>query len=405
MHRVGTREQGGVAFHRVQQQAFVGGEDVVRGQVGVAEVHADFFGVKARAGALQAEAHGDAFVRLDADDEFVFRRVLVEDRVRRGFEVDDDFGEAHRQVFAGADVKRHAAPAPVVDLQAQRHVGFGGAVRRDAFFLAVGQDFFVADAPLAVLGEDEVGFQVFVVQRVQAVQHFGDFVAHGVGIDQRRRFHRHHGQYLQQVVLEHVAHRARAVVVAAAVFHADGFGGGDFNVVNVVAVPERLEEAVGEAQHEEVLHGFFAEVVVDAVYLVFVEVVVDGAVEVFRGLAVVAEGFFYNQPLPAALFVVQAMRGEAFRDDAVEARRGGEVVDGVAARFVFMVQRVQSRQQFGVVFAVGGVDGLVIEVGAEGFQRLSVRPFFFDEVAAHRFAEGVVIQLGAADAQDGEFFR
>jgi hypothetical protein len=70
-----------------------------------------------------------------------------------------------------------------------------------------------------------------------------------------------------------------------------------------------------------------------------------------------------------------------------------------------MVQRVQSRQQFGVVFAVGGVDGLVIEVGAEGFQCLSVRPFFFDEVAAHRFAEGVVIQLGAADAQDGEFFR
>ena len=32
-------------------------------------------------------------------------------------------------------------------------------------------------------------------------------------------------------------------------------------------------------------------------------------------------------------------------------------------------------------------------------------PSFFDEVAAHRFAEGVVIQLGAADAQDGEFFR
>ena len=52
MYRVGTREQGGVAFHRVQQQAFVGGEDVVRGKVGVAEVHADFFGVKARAGAF-----------------------------------------------------------------------------------------------------------------------------------------------------------------------------------------------------------------------------------------------------------------------------------------------------------------------------------------------------------------
>ena len=150
--------------------AFVSGEDVVVGEIGVAEVHRHFFGFKARARFFQTEAHGDAFIRLDAEDEFVFRRTLVKDGVRRGFEVDDDFGETQRQVFAGADVKGHTAPAPVIDLQAQRHVGFGAAVRGDAFFLTVAGNRPAIDFAFAVLGEDEVVLQVFDIKRVQVVQ-------------------------------------------------------------------------------------------------------------------------------------------------------------------------------------------------------------------------------------------
>ena len=69
------------------------------------------------------------------------------------------------------------------------------------------------------------------------------------------------------------------------------------------------------------------------------------------------------------------------------------------------MQRVEARDELGVVVAVGGVYRLVVEVGAEVVQRFAVRPFFFGEVAAHRFAEAVVVQLGAADAENGEFFR
>ena len=47
---------------------------------------------------------------------------------------------------------------------------------------------------------------------------------------------------------DHVAEGAGGFVKAAAMFDADGFGGGDLDVVNVIAIPERLENGVGEAE-------------------------------------------------------------------------------------------------------------------------------------------------------------
>ncbi|MGX1327379.1 hypothetical protein AB7M56_001878 [Bradyrhizobium elkanii] len=41
-------------------------------------------------------------------------------------------------------------------------------------------------------------------------------------------------------------------------------------MVDVVAIPDRLEHAVGEAQHQDVLDGFLAEIVIDPVDLVLV---------------------------------------------------------------------------------------------------------------------------------------
>ena len=53
---------------------------------------------------------------------------------------------------------------------------------------------------------------------------------------------------------------------------ADGLGGGDLHVIDVAPVPDRLEHAVAEAEHEQVLDGFLAEIVIDAIDLVLVEV-------------------------------------------------------------------------------------------------------------------------------------
>ena len=80
----------------------------------------------------------------------------------------------------------------------------------------------------------------------------------------RRRLHRQVADDLQQVVLDDVADDAGLLVELAAALHAEALGHRDLHVLDVVAVPDRLEERVGEAEVEDVLHRLLAEVVVDA---------------------------------------------------------------------------------------------------------------------------------------------
>jgi hypothetical protein len=73
------------------------------------------------------------------------------------------------------------------------------------------------------------------------------------------------------VVLDHVLESAGALVVAAAALDAETFRHGDLDVVDVSAVPDGLEDAVGEAEDEDVLDGLLAQVMVDAVNLILIE--------------------------------------------------------------------------------------------------------------------------------------
>ena len=80
------------------------------------------------------------------------------------------------------------------------------------------------------------------------------------------------------------------LVEAAAMADAELLGHGDLHVVDVAAVPDRLEDGVGEAQGEDVLDRLLPEVVVDAVHLLLGEAGVHHGVELARALLVVAEG-------------------------------------------------------------------------------------------------------------------
>ena len=96
-------------------------------------------------------------------------------------------------------------------------------------------------------------------------------------------------QQLQHVVLHEVAQRARLVVVAGARADADVLGRGDLDVVDVVAVPDRLEHVVREPERHHVLDGLLAQVVVDAEDLLLAEDARDDLLELARRLEVGAE--------------------------------------------------------------------------------------------------------------------
>ena len=65
------------------------------------------------------------------------------------------------------------------------------------------------------------------------------------------------------MVLDHVADRAGLFVKRAPALHAERFGHRDLHALDAIAVPDRLEELVGEPEREDVEDRFLAQVMVD----------------------------------------------------------------------------------------------------------------------------------------------
>ena len=107
------------------------------------------------------------------------------------------------------------------------------------------------------------------VNGLHGLQYFHGLVAQGHAIVGERRFHRRHTEQLQQMVLDHVAHHAGAIVIAGARANAFGFRCGDLHVINIVAVPDRFKTRIGKAEDQHILDCLFAQVMIDTVELLF----------------------------------------------------------------------------------------------------------------------------------------
>ena len=145
-------------------------------------------------------------------------------------ELDGNLGLARRHGLARADIERHVGPAPIVDEQLQRDVGFRPALRVDVRRLPIGLHRFALDLPEDILAADGVTDRL---RRRHAPDRFDDFGllgAHRVGIERVRRLHRHHGEQLKHVVGHHVPQRTSLVVELPAGLDADRLGRGDLHV-------------------------------------------------------------------------------------------------------------------------------------------------------------------------------
>ncbi len=193
---------------------------------------------------------------------------LGEHRQRRLLERDRDDPGPLGELLAGAQVERHACPAPVVDLDPQRHEGLGVGVVGDLLLAAVAG---------VLAAHDVVG-----LDRLHRPEDLELLVADRVRGERGRRLHRGERQHLHQVGDDHVAVSAGGLVELRAPLETEGLGDVDLHVVDEVAVPDRLEETVGEAEGQDVLGGLLAQEVVDAEDLRLVEDLVDARVERHR---------------------------------------------------------------------------------------------------------------------------
>ena len=204
----------------------------------------------------------------------------------------------------------------------QRHESISQPDRGEGLDLRVGGDpFFVAVADV-LAADDAVWFQ-----RADRSQYLDLLVADSVRRITAGGLHRQHRDDLEHVVLDHVADRAGFFVEGAATLHAEVLGHRDLHALDAIAVPDRLEELVGEPERQDVEDRFLAQVVVDPEDPRFVERRVEDAIELAGGFFIVTERLFDHD----ARVVGAAGLGQVFHDGAEQTRWDRQVVQGPCA--------------------------------------------------------------------------
>ena len=380
----------------------------------VAEVHVHVADFHLGAGNLRGEANGHALVGLHANHDGVLTDMRVLDFTKERacglLENHGNLGDSTAQTLAGAQVEGGAFPAAVGDGELQRCEGFGAGVGGNVLLVEEAVDVLAALVACGVLSDRERVRQVVDAHGLEDLRLFG---AQVLGVQAEGLLHCGEGEQLQQVVLDDVAGRTHAVVVACAGADADVLGHRDLHVVHVVGVPERLEHLVGETHRQDVLNGFLTQVVVDAEHGVGREDRLHDGVQLARALQVVTEGLLDDHAAPTVdgvdgvgIVRCQAVLGQ-LGEDLLEGLRGDGEVEGVVAVCATLVELGKGALEFleGGVVIKGALDEshtlleLVPNVLAEGGAGVCLNGL------THVVAEVVVAPGAAAEADEAEARR
>src|ERR1700683_500772 len=239
-------------------------------------------------------------------------------------------------------------------------------------------------------------------------KHLGLFVANDVRVKGTGRLHGHQGDELEDVVGDHVAQGTRLIVIAATHFHTHLFGDGNLHMVNVAAIPGRLKNAIGKTQGQNVLDGFFPEIMVDPIDLIFAQFLLDFAIQRFRRGKVTAKRLFYDHASPAAFGLVYQTGFAQLRDYyAEEFGSNGKIVQKIAASAMLLVN-------FQELFLELAECGSIVEVAAEIIDTAQ-EPISRREIAvlgekslegvSHLLAKILVAGSGSAKTENGKFLR
>jgi hypothetical protein len=178
----------------------------------VIELHLDPVHVHAGPRDLRTEAQRHAFLRLNLQSHVVWRepfdRGIAKQREWRLLELDHDFAAPRRQRLTGSQIERHARPAPVVDRELERHIGFGQRLGRDVGRAAIRLHGLSRDGAGAVLRAHDVAPGICGPERANRLQDLGLLRTYRSGAKTCRRLHRGQGEQLEQMVRYHITQGA-----------------------------------------------------------------------------------------------------------------------------------------------------------------------------------------------------
>ena len=119
-------------------------------------------------------------------------------------------------------------------------------------------------------------------------------LGNSVSVDRGGRLHCGEGQHLEEVRDHHVSIRAGGFIERGSLLETERLGDIDLDMVDHVAMPDRLEQTIGETERQDIERGFLPEEVIDAEHLILVEDFVHCSVQSQSAIEIRPERLFHD---------------------------------------------------------------------------------------------------------------
>src|SRR6185437_15018547 len=196
------------------------------------------------------------------------------------FERNGNLRDTRLQPLACPNVERNAGPAPILNVQLHAREGLGSRLRIDAILFSVADDRLAVDDAGTILPAHRIGHRNWI-NGAPDLQLLG---ADGLRLEAVGRLHRNKAQHFHHMVLQNVAECTGLLVERTTPFNANRLCRRNLNAIDVIAIPDWLEDPVAEAKDQDVLYGLLSEIVIDAEDLVLGQYVVQFVVQLARAL-------------------------------------------------------------------------------------------------------------------------
>src|SRR5258707_4569539 len=121
---------------------------------------------------------------------------------------------------------------------------------------------------------------------------------------------------------------------------ADCLASRNLHAIDEIPVPQRFRDAVRKSDDHEVLHGLLAEIVIDAVDLLFIENLLEITIQLLRGSQISSERLLHDDASPfAVLFLRESRLAQLLHHGSEKLRRHRQVEEAVALRGVGFFRR------------------------------------------------------------------
>ena len=174
------------------------------------------------------------------------------------------------------------------------------------------------------------------------------------------------------MILKHIAQSAGRFVITRTRPDPQRLGRGDFNVFNVVPVPQRLEDAVRETCYQHILNRLLTQIMIDTVNLLLVEIPEQFAVKLHRARVIVSERFFDDKALPSSRLAGQPRVMQRLCHGGIHKRRYGKVIKIIGIAYNRLRERLEACFQPLVIGRIVRVHRMIVQARSKTFYRFVV---------------------------------